>query len=90
MKLYIFPLIGIVFKNTVFCFSDNYVYEDALSKPHFQIYFSDQILNNNEIDVLVNIYFYIYLYSYYIIMLNLLLLLLLLFFFNCIYNYMYI
>jgi protein OS-9 len=52
MKLYIFPLIGIVFKNTVFCFSDNYVYEDALSKPHFQIYFSDQILNNNEIDVL--------------------------------------
>jgi len=52
MKLYIIPLACIILRNTVFAFSDNYVYEDALSKPHFQIYFSDQILDNNEIDVL--------------------------------------
>eukprot|EP00833_Pecoramyces_ruminatium_P014826 jgi/Orpsp1_1/1188858/evm.model.d7180000067740.1 len=52
MKLYTIPLICIILNNTVFAFSDNYVYEDALSKPHFQIYFSDQILDNSEIDIL--------------------------------------
>ncbi|ORX65398.1 hypothetical protein BCR32DRAFT_297727 [Anaeromyces robustus] len=52
MKFYKITLLSIILKNTVFAFSNNYIYEDSLSKPQFQIYFSDQILSSKEIDVL--------------------------------------
>jgi len=53
MKLYsIIPLISIILRNTVFAYSDNFIYEDALSKPHYQIYFTDQVLDKKEVEVL--------------------------------------
>jgi len=54
MKLYtIIPLISIILRNTVYAYSDNFIYEDALSKPHYQIYFTDQVLDKKEVEVLV-------------------------------------
>lgn len=53
MKLYtVIPLISIILKNTVFAYSDNFIYEDALSKPHYQIYFTDQVLDKKEVEAL--------------------------------------
>ncbi|ORX57799.1 hypothetical protein BCR36DRAFT_318644 [Piromyces finnis] len=52
MKFYSILLLSVILKKGVSAFSDTFIYEDAFSKPPFQLYFSDQFLNEKELEVL--------------------------------------
>jgi len=53
MKFSSILLLSLILKKSVLAFSDVFIYEDAFSKPPFQIYFSDQFLNEKEVEILV-------------------------------------